>query len=154
MYEIMSSRFGDKQTEKILFNLIWSNTMTKQVFKVKRKITLPLIKPAIDVPVYVKIDEPIFVGKQIGDKDAAILANVTDLETGESAQIIIPSVLQGILHDGFGAAKFGAKEKGGAVVELVAASSNDYVGKGFMLTKHKKASGKQYNPYSVAELEL
>ena len=127
---------------------------TTPSFKIARKITLPLIKPQLDVPVYVKFEAPIFVGKQIGDKDAAVLANVTNLETGESAQIIIPSVLQGILHDDFGAAAYGATAKGEPVVELKPAGDESYVGQGFQLIKHKKASGKQYNPYSVALLVM
>lgn len=126
--------------------------------KVKKLITLPLIKPKIDEPVYVKILEPMMIGKQIGEKDAAILCNVVDLTTGETAQIIIPSVVQGIFHDSYGAPKYGTKGKGQPVEQLEppreGQEPDSYVGRGFQFTKHQKASGKAYNPYTVAELEL
>jgi hypothetical protein len=137
-----------------------ANTTQNSVptFKVKRAITLPLVKPQIDTPIYVKIVAAMSIGKVIGDKDAAILCNVVNLETGEEAQLIIPSVLQGIFHDDFGAPLYGTKEKGGKTVELEGrakeATPDSYVNLGFMITKHAKASGKQYNPYSVSELEL
>lgn len=116
------------------------NTTTKAPqFKVKRNITLPLLKPAIDVPVYIKVTSPIFTGKAVqkaGDSpmEPAKLVNCIDLETGEEAQIIVPAVLSGIFEDEF--------------------PENAYVGKGFQITKHAKVSGKRYHPFSVAELEL
>ena len=127
-------------------------------FKVKRNITLPLVKPQIDQPVYVKITDPMKIGKQVGDMDAAMICNCIDLQTGEAAQIILPSVLQGIFHDDFGAPLYGAKEKGEPTTMLEPPHDDQiadaYVGLGFMITKHTKASGKKYNPYSVAELDL
>lgn len=115
-------------------------TDKKPAFKVKRNITLPLIKPQLDTPVYLKVTSAIFQGKKIegtGDKakmEPADLVNCINLESGEEAQIIVPSVLKGIFHDEF--------------------PDDSYVGKGFMITKHPKASGKRYHPFSVAELEL
>lgn len=112
----------------------------KPVFKVKRNITLPLIKPQLDVPVYIKVTGPMFKGKKIegtGDKakmEPAELLNCINLESGEEAQIIVPSVLKGIFNDEY--------------------PDDSYVNKGFMITKHPKASGKRYHPFSVAELEL
>ncbi len=108
--------------------------------KVKRNITLPLIKPALDVPVYIKVTSAVFEGKKIegtGDKakmEPANLINCINLETGEDAQMIVPAVLKGIFEDEF--------------------DGDAYVGKGFMVTKHPKASGKRYHAFSVAELEL
>lgn len=131
---------------------------TKPTFKIKRAITLPLVKPQLDVPVYVKVTSPMSIGKAIGEKDAAIILNVVDLETGEDAQLLVPSVLQGILHDDFGAPLFGVKAKGQPTEMLEPANKDQkadaYVGMGFMLTKHPKKSGKQYHPWSVAELDL
>lgn len=111
----------------------------KPVFKVKRNITLPLIKPALEEPVYIKVTGKMFVGKEITTNDKqkmepATLVNCVNLETGEEAQIIVPSVLKGIFNDEF--------------------PNDSYVDKGFSITKHKKASGKRYHPFSVAELEL
>lgn len=108
-------------------------------FKVTKRITLPLIKPALDVPIYVKILDPIFQGKKIEngaskDMEAAMLANVVNLETGENAQIIVPSVLQGIFKDEY--------------------EKDSYVGKNFQIIKHPKGSGKRYHPFTVAEIEV
>lgn len=109
-------------------------------FKVKRAITLPLLKFVIGEPIYIKIDEPMFVGKELkgsGEKakmEPATLVNCTNLETGEQCQVIVATVLKSILEEEF--------------------EDNGYVGKGFMITKGAKASGKSYNPYTVAELEL
>lgn len=108
-------------------------------FKVKRNITLPLIKPQIDVPVYIQITGPMFTGKKIDsgktkDMEPAEMVNCLNLETGEEAQMIVPSVLKGIFEDEY--------------------DSDAYVGLGFSVTKHAKASGKRYHPFSVAELEL
>lgn len=108
--------------------------------KVKRNITLPLIKPQLDVPVYVKVTSKVFEGKKIegtGDKakmEPAHLFNCINLETGEEAQMIAPAVLMGIFKDEF--------------------PDDSYVEKGFSITKHPKGSGKRYHPFSVAELEL
>lgn len=110
------------------------------MFKVKKNITLPLIKPQLDVPVYVKVMEPIFTGKDIktaGDKknmEPAQLMNVINLETGEEAQMIVPTVLNGIFADEY--------------------KDDAYVGLGFRIVKHPKTSGKAYHPFSVAELDL
>lgn len=137
-----------------------SASTEKQTFVpvVKKNLTLPLIKPKLDEPVYIKFVEPVKIGKQIGDKDAAITANVVNLETGEMAQYLVPAVFQGILHDEYGAPKFGVKAKGEPVVELEPAlkdqDPNSYVGKGFAVTKHPKMSGKQYHPHIIQELEL
>lgn len=108
--------------------------------KVKKLITLPLLKFQIDEPVYIKFLEPMFTGKEIkgaGDKakmEPATLANCVNLETGEECQIILATVLKSILTENY--------------------ENDAYVGCGFQITKGKKASGKAYNPYAVAELEL
>lgn len=112
---------------------------TKLKFTVKKRVTLPLIKPKLDVPVFIKINEPVFVGKKLEsgaskDMEAATLANVTDLETGEEAQIIVPSVLAGIFKDEY--------------------ADDAYVGLSFQLTKHPKVSGKRYHNFTVVEIEV
>jgi len=126
--------------------------------KIARNLTLPLIKPKLDEPIYIKFVEPVKIGKQIGDKDAAITCSVVDLETGEMKQYLVPAVFQGILHDEYGAPRFGVKEKGQPVLETEArldnAEADAYVGKGFAVTKHPKQSGKQYHPHTIQELDI
>ena len=108
--------------------------------KIVKNITLPLIKPQLDVPFYIKVTSPVFEGKKIegtGDKakmEPASLVNCIDLETGAESQVIVPAVLAGIFEDEY--------------------DGDSYVGKGFMITKHPKASGKRYHPFSVAEIEV
>lgn len=108
-------------------------------FTVLKNVTLPLLKPALDVQFFVRINEAMFTGKkvkQVGgkDMDAAELCNVTNLETGESMQLIIPAVLQGIFADDYADA--------------------GYVGKCFAMTKHPKQSGKGYHAFSVSEISV
>lgn len=109
-------------------------------FQVKRRVTLPLLKPQLDVPVYVRVDGQVFQGKEVkqaagtAKMEAAQLMNVTNLETGEAAQMIVPSVLLGIFQDEY---------KDGA-----------YVGTCFEIVKHPKGSGKRYHPFSVTEIEV
>lgn len=108
-------------------------------FNVVKNVTLPLLKPNLDVPVYVKVLEPVFQGKKIDkgaqkDMEAAMLANVVNLETGENMQMIVPNVLDGIFAEEY--------------------KENAYVGKCFSITKHPKASGKRYHPFSVMEIEV
>lgn len=126
------------ETAVIAQNTSVSSNLASLGFKVAKRITLPLIKPQLEKPVFVLINEAVFVGKKIEqgtskDMEAAHIANVTDIETGEQAQIIVPSVLLGIFKDEY--------------------PDNSYVGKAFQLTKHAKASGKRYHAFTVIELE-
>lgn len=108
--------------------------------KVKRNITLPLLKLSIGEPAYIQITSAMFVSKQIEDAtgknamEPATLVNCINLESDEECQIIVPAVLQSILKEQF--------------------AEDSYVGKGFQLIKHPKQSGKRYHNFSVAELDL
>lgn len=128
-------------------------------FKVTKNVTLPLIKPEIGQPVFFRVTAPVKIGKAVEkDKDAAIIADCVNLLTGEEAQILVPAVLQGILHDEYGAPRFGTVEKGAPVTELEPPIEDQvrdrYVGKSFQMIKHERATGKKYHSYSVAEIEL
>lgn len=108
-------------------------------FTIAKIVTVPLLKQAIDVPVYVRIEGAVFVGKELKQTgatkmEAAHLVNVTNLETGEAMQLIVPAVLQSILHDEY--------------------ANDAYVGKSFQLIKHAKPSGKAYSPYTVNEITV
>ena len=109
-------------------------------FKVKRRVTLPLLKIALDKPVFLRIEDKMFTGKAIekGGKqmEAATLMNCTDLSTGEMVQIICNKVLESIMTEEY-------EDKG-----------TTYVGLSFMLTKHPKASGKDYHTFTVVEIEV
>lgn len=104
-------------------------------FKVTKIVTVPLLKPSIDVPFYVTITGAIFLGKQVDDKmEQAHLVNVTNLETSESQQIIVPAVLLSLLTEEY--------------------PDNSYIGKSFQLIKHAKPSGKGYHPFTMNEIEI
>lgn len=110
-------------------------------FTVVKNVTLPLIKPEIDVPVFVKVTSAVFVGKDIAEKtpgakkkEPAKLINCINLQTGEEAQLIVPSVLAGIFTDEY--------------------KDDSYVGKCFQLIKHAKKAGKEYHPFTVREIKV
>jgi len=111
--------------------------------KIKKILTLPLLKMAEGSPIYVKFTGPYFIGKAIKEddpkkaKEPPIMANVVNLPTGELVQIMLGSVLVGILKDEY--------------------PNDSYVEKGFeiMLTEKKRGrNGGNYNTYKVAELDL
>ena len=104
-------------------------------FKRTKVVTVPLLKPSIDVPFYVKVLEKIWEGKQIGDKmEAAHLTNVVNLETGETMQLIIPAVLLSLFTEEY--------------------ANDSYIGKCFEMVKHPKPSGKGYHPFTLNEIEV
>ena len=114
----------------------------KLKFNVKRSVTLPILKIACNVATYVRIDDAIFQGKLLAEElakgkspeDAAYLVNVTDLETGEQAQIVLNKVLHSILDESY--------------------PNDGYVGLAFSLVKQKMATGKKYHNFTVQEIEL
>lgn len=121
-----------------------NSAAAKFVPKIAKILTLPLLKLKEGESVYIKFTAPTFIGKQIAaqegekvSKEPPVMANVIDLPTGELVQIMLGSVLQGILRDEY--------------------PDDAYVGKGFqiMLTEKKRGrNGGNYNTYKVAELNL
>lgn len=109
----------------------------------KKLLTRPTLKMVEGTPRYVKIEAPIFIGKEMKSRKAdaadakkrepAHVANVIDLETGEPAQIICSAVVLSTLNDEY--------------------PSEAYVGKCFAITKLAKRDGKDYFGYKVEEIE-
>lgn len=120
--------------------------MTKPIFARKAAVTLPVLKIAIDTPTYVKVDAALFQGQKLKtdkqDKDAAYLMTVTNLETGEQGQIVLNMVLKSIFEE---FENMGVEE---------ADRVPHYINRGFEIVKHKKASGKEYNTFTVYEIDL
>lgn len=128
-------------------------------FKTVRKVTYNLLKPAIDKPVYLRFNQPVKIGKKVDkQKDPAIVAVVTDLETGEECQFLVPAVFQGILHDEYGAPRYGKEGEGKETIEIEPTiegqTPHNYVGKCFMVIKRAKNGDKQYHPVEVEEIEV
>lgn len=108
--------------------------------KRKKLLTRPVLKFVMDEPRYIKFEGAIYVGKEMkqkaGDdkkKEPAHLADVIDLATGELAQIIVNAVPMSVLEENY-------PDKG-------------YVGKCFTIVRQKRQPGKQYDPFSVEEIE-
>ena len=109
-------------------------------FKILKRVTLPLFKIAPNTEYYFKCESVMFIGKEIADKspdakrkEPATLMRVINLENGELGQIICGTVLRGIFNDEYPA--------------------DSYVGKSFAVEMHKVV-GKDYNGYSVTEIEI
>lgn len=116
-------------------------------FKAKKAITLSTLKFVVDKPLHVLILGKLHEGKaRVGrsgnvklDSDGQprrppTLVEVLDMDTGEMAQIIAATIIK---------------------TELSEAYPNDgYVGLGFEITKQKRKEGREYDPYSIVEVEV
>jgi hypothetical protein len=104
-------------------------------FKVKKHVTVPLLKLVNNVPVYVKFTGEIFTGKVVDDKkEAPQMANVVDLTTGQEMQIILGTVLVGNLQESYPDA--------------------GYVNKQFELVKNAPEGTRKYSLYQITEIEI
>lgn len=110
--------------------------------KVKKLVTIPVLKLLPDTPVFVQVTGAIYQGKELkkgGEENLkpADLMNVKDLTTGEDMQIVCGEVLKSTLRDEY--------------------PNDSYVGKAFRIIKGKKKDkegGRGYFTYSIAEIEL
>lgn len=115
-------------------------------FKVIKQVSVNLLKIRAGMTVYVAVTGAMHVAKRLkkesaedAKKEPPTLLPVINLETGETQEIIVGSVLKDLLDDEYPNAK--------------------YVGKGFQIAvkeqKDAKAGGgRRYNTYDVAEIEL
>lgn len=108
-------------------------------FKVKKNVTLPVIKLKPGEEAYLQFTGPMHVGKDTGQvmngrkMDPATIAEVMDLSTGELGVLICATVLQKELNDGY--------------------PDDSYIGKAFAITV-TKVPEKKYNLYSIIEIEV
>lgn len=116
-------------------------------FKVEplRVVTRPIIKLEEAKPRYLLLEKPMFLGKEIKKsrrnesepdakkKEPATLLFATDLESGEVGQVIVNTVLKGILTEEY--------------------PEDTYVGKCFEITKNSRAAGRDYNTFKVIEIK-
>lgn len=110
-------------------------------FARKAAVTLPTIsfKDGNSMHRFLQITGKIYEGKPVkksGDKadKPADLCEVVDMETGEQALFIVPTVVKSNLEEKYAA---------GA-----------YVGKGFEIICHGTKEGKRYKTYSIYEVEV
>lgn len=108
-------------------------------FKVKKLVTIPLLKIVVDRPINVFVVSPIHKGKeQKNTKDGvsmepADLLHCINLETFAPCQIIVGAVLGSSLRENYPEAS--------------------YVGKAFRIVQ-SKVENKRYKAYDVVELEI
>lgn len=108
-------------------------------FKTKRRLTRPVLKFQEGVPQYIRIEKAMYIGREMKPgtdgkkKEPATLADVTELTTGEEAQIICSAVIKSTLEEEYPGA--------------------GYVSKCFSITKQAKTPGKQYNKFDITEIE-
>lgn len=122
-----------------------ANKNTAFVPKIIKRVTMPTLKLVPDVPVYVKILDPIFQAKEQklkegekakDQKKPPMLFNVLNLETGESMQLVVGAVVLSEIVDNY--------------------EKNSYVGLCFMIIKGKKkdlSGGRSYFTYEIAQIE-
>lgn len=109
--------------------------------KIKKLLTRPLLKLQEDVPVYIKIETKMALGKEMkkrkGDdekqKEPATLVNCVNLSDGSLQQLIVNAVVKSVWNEDY--------------------PDDSYVGKCFAITKLGRAAGKNYNPFRIAEID-
>lgn len=111
--------------------------------KIIKHVTLPTLKLAPNVPVYVKILEPLFDGKvsekelkKDKDKKPPKIFNIVNLETFEPMQLVAGAVVVSEMSDSY--------------------PDDGYVGLCFMIEKGKKVDGgggRGYFTYKIAQIE-
>lgn len=111
------------------------------LFKMKKRISLSLLKHPAGTSVFVKFETKFYESKKVkaepgkAELPAATVANVIDLTTGEEMLYIISSVLGSTLREEY--------------------ANDGYVGKCFAINKvaPDASKGKRYATFSVAEIE-
>jgi len=109
-------------------------------YKSVRKVTKSFLRLEVDVDRFVRIDGEIYEGKKLSKKEGkdamepAHICDITDLTTGEIAQLMLPSVLLSVLNEEY--------------------PEHSYVGRAFKITKRAKKEGRRYFPVDVEEIEI
>lgn len=111
-------------------------TPAQFAFRKVANVTVPLLslKDLFEVPIYVRIETPFETAKPTKNdtKEPPTICRVTNLETGELCQLIVPVVLKSELNENFPDA--------------------GYVGKCFELIKHKIEGDKKYSTWGITEI--
>lgn len=103
-------------------------------FKKVKNVTLPLIKLENKTAYYLRFDGAMHQGKTVDDKkEPPIMAEVTNMETGEQGQIIMGQVLRENLNEVY--------------------PGDGYVGKIFEIVKTAPEGARKYSLWNIAEVE-
>lgn len=112
-------------------------------FRVAQRVTVPLLsmKDLFEVPVYIRVEtefkkaDPVKASKNDDDspkQEPPIICRVTNLETGELNDFIVPVVLRSELEENY--------------------PNAGYIGKCFEVIKRKLDGTKKYNTFSITEI--
>lgn len=123
-------------------------------FNIVKEVTLPVRQLAIEKAAYLQFTAPIrmadSVDESTGEQKDLPIMNCIDLETDKSCQIVVPSVLHGIITDNYPQPT--KIVDGEEVVDRDAQPL--YVGKAFQIIKGRKPSGKRYHTFTLCEVEV
>lgn len=102
----------------------------------KKMVNRVLLRHGVGQTVYVKVQGPVRVGKEIKGSTMAPAKLVTVIEqtTGQEMDYIVSAVVEGLWTDNY--------------------PKNEFVGKSFAIYKEPKAPGKRYNNFSIAEVDV
>lgn len=129
-----------------------------QGYKVKRQITVPTLVMKDASPARIlRFDERMKIStyvdpdpKKVKEKPATVAA-VTDMETGESFQFLVPSVVEANLRRDYDAnVKTSGEGKNVKITEDE--GKHEYVGKLFQIQCQGKRPGKRYRDFSIFEV--
>jgi hypothetical protein len=107
----------------------------KPAFVKMRAVTLPVIPLGKNVEHFFVILTAITIGKKISDnKEPARICNVLDMESGQVAICVAPTVMFNELNNNY--------------------PDNSYVGKGFSIMSRPGPSGSKWNHCEIAEVAI
>lgn len=119
---------------------IKSYSFDPSAVKPKKMLNVPVLSQRGTGSIYVVILSKMFVGKPIESKDAdakeepATIAYAVDLVTGTPVQIIVSTVLEGVLKESY--------------------VDHGYVDHAFKIENLGKLNGKRYNSVNVIEIDI
>lgn len=115
-------------------------TFDRSKIKVLKNVTMPTLSLKSGQSAYVKFVGAIYLGKELkpakeGDPQQAPanLANVVNLETGETMQLIVSAVVKANINESY--------------------PKDGYVGKCFEIAKLAQRAGKRYFDFRLTEIE-
>lgn len=107
-------------------------------YEVVSDVTLPVLKQEDNVPMFIKLDSPVYKGEAMNDKDGkalepADLSKATNLETGEIGVVVMNTVLKSAIEKAY--------------------PDNTFVGKCFRLER-APVPNKRYKAYKIQEIKV
>lgn len=150
---------ASRAQDSISASVLTANVKLPAGFKVSRQVTVPsLVLKEVGKPHILKIMDKMRISTYV-DPDPkkkkekpATICGVTNMETGEVAQLLVPSVMEANLRRDYDAVvKVEGEGREAKIVED--SGTHAYVGKVFRVENLGKRPGKRYFDFSILELE-